>query len=363
MENFCRLCATKKASIQLISTISKEREKLIMYCRWKPSVRESDLPEHVCNWCSSMLDDCSKFIENVNSAEGKLIKMKMEIKTSDQQPKLPKTNVECADSDGRKNEQSEEALATLDFVMGKRNAKSKQSNVKNLSSTTTKTQSAVDPLNFDDFDTDANGAKKASQTINKFSKNERGEVKIDSIGLIEDDLDDGYKFIDEINTTGIKQPEKAPTDVTSDAEWNRVVKLFDDIPQKRRKKEISEITGESTSKPPQKISFNFEIDTYDVLTEEDCNADGSIKDESIIKLKQEYPFIETNLWMKYDFECSICQKICNDYCDFKSHTNLNHPNDLELMDFKCFYCKRSHKQYTQLFHHVTNVHMGHVKFW
>lgn len=129
-----------------------------------------------------------------------------------------------------------------------------------------------------------------------------------------------------------------------------------------KNKEIKKVPQPRKRYYIKKGDREFEIDSNGMLTKDDCNADGSIKDESIDKLKQQYPFIKTHSRLKFDFECPKCKKLFNDYYEYQSHINLSHAEERDSIVHQCFYCKEFNYKLSALHKHIQIKHMAHLMY-
>lgn len=103
------------------------------------------------------------------------------------------------------------------------------------------------------------------------------------------------------------------------------------------------------------------IDFFKVLAKDDSNADGSLKEGSLEKLEQHFPYIRTHFWDEYDYKCSGCEKCFRNAAEFRSHCHLMHEN--ESLRYNCVYCNKQYGQFSFLSRHITDRHMTHLKYW
>lgn len=72
---FCRLCANCTEVNEIMTEISELESKLSIFCGWKSSQNEMQMPRKVCQSCVNQLQQSWNFVEQILSAEEQLQKL------------------------------------------------------------------------------------------------------------------------------------------------------------------------------------------------------------------------------------------------------------------------------------------------
>lgn len=89
MFSLCRLCARCKDDTELTVPISEIQSKLSLFCGWKPSESEAQMPPKACTVCVDELDRSLDFFQTISAGEEQLLKLISEQKEAESNDLVP----------------------------------------------------------------------------------------------------------------------------------------------------------------------------------------------------------------------------------------------------------------------------------
>lgn len=130
------------------------------------------------------------------------------------------------------------------------------------------------------------------------------------------------------------------------------IEIPEPVPSVSEKKES--VTSDNVQFTQPMTPFDFDL--LSVLTDDDRNADGTIKLEKIEKLNLED-------WSKLYYPCWVCNATHFDNVALKDHISSEHPcNEQRIV---CPFCstKIIFSRRTTLYDHMRKHHLPHLKYW
>lgn len=136
-----------------------------------------------------------------------------------------------------------------------------------------------------------------------------------------------------------------------------------------------------------KIDQNLTNPFLKHLNDEDRIVDGTIRAIGVLKLQKLYPAMKTLSWTDCLYNCEKCNQtfqgktkaseiklmltkfnsfphsIQQGPHNFYAHNTSKHFDEVQSMEFACYYCRSKHKREYTLSPHMAQEHFTHLKFW
>lgn len=116
-------------------------------------------------------------------------------------------------------------------------------------------------------------------------------------------------------------------------------------------KYVDKVSSESDEFPD-----NEDITILKVLSKSDCNANGTVNEIGVAKMK-------TKTWNQQSYKCSNCKMVFTGVYPFQEHYKLKHPNN--KIKYTCFdrECLRKYNNYPKFASHYRTVHEPILRYW
>lgn len=98
------------------------------------------------------------------------------------------------------------------------------------------------------------------------------------------------------------------------------------------------------------------------LTDEDRLTDGTISVNGVEKLAKLFPDMATISWTNCVYKCEKCDRTFKGPHNFFAHNRSIHIDEVQSMEFGCFYCNSRHRREYPLSRHMAVEHFQHLKF-
>lgn len=123
----------------------------------------------------------------------------------------------------------------------------------------------------------------------------------------------------------------------------------------------STLEEETTKKIADKTK-TFSEPFLAALTDEDRLTDGTISVNGVDKLTKSFPDMATISWTNCVYKCEKCDRTFDGPHNFFAHNRSIHIDEVQSMEFGCFYCNSRHRREYTLSRHMALEHFQHLKF-